>query len=323
MIWTKVSVQVTSAGVELVTGLLLSCGINGVEVVDPREYDAFLQQDKKSWDYVEDWLVNAPAVDCAQVVFYLSADAEGEAALVQIKNRLNELSDSGIDAGPLTVSTENVDDATWLDEWKKHFEPIRVGRVAIVPVWDTASPLSPAPEIVFTLDPGSAFGTGQHATTYLCVEALQEKLLPGQMMLDVGCGSGILSVIGLLLGAKSVVACDIDPSAVSAARRNAELNPVDLNRLQILHGDMIGDDAMRAVIAECKYSVIVANIVADVVIALLPFIPALLEKGGYFIASGIIDERAGDVITALDDHALKLISNKKMDGWHCMVCTHG
>jgi ribosomal protein L11 methyltransferase len=141
-------------------------------------------------------------------------------------------------------------------------------------------------------------------------------------MLDAGCGSGILSVIGLLLGAERVVACDIDPSAVSATRKNAALNPVDASRLMILHGNIITDENMRSDIGKRTYDIIAANIVADVVIALLPFIPALLSKGGFFIASGIIDDRAGDVIAALAGSGLAMVSNKEMDGWFCLVCTH-
>ncbi|MCL2603622.1 MAG: 50S ribosomal protein L11 methyltransferase [Defluviitaleaceae bacterium] len=322
MEWSKVSIQTNSSGIEPLTDLLLTCGISGVEIIDPREYNVYLQQDKTSWDYVDESLVNIPADDRAYVVFYLPADANGDAELARIKDRWGMLHDCGIGADEPSVTVQRVDDTAWLDEWKKHFAPIRIGKVAIVPAWEAAELPPPQPEVVFTLDPGSAFGTGQHATTYLCVEALQERLKPGHTMLDAGCGSGILSVIGLLLGAERVAACDIDASAVSAARKNAELNPVALDRLCVLHGNIITDDKLRADIGAFEYDIIAANIVADVVIALLPFIPVLLKKSGVLIASGIIGERAGDVLAALPDNGLALVSSKEMDGWYCMVCTH-
>jgi ribosomal protein L11 methyltransferase len=356
MEWTKVSIQTTSAGIEPLTGLVLSCGISGVEVVDPREFNVFLNQDKTAWDYVDESLMQIPTDDNAYVVFYLPVDSDGEGVLAQIKNRLVELSpsyknsdslantgsfintgsfvnrdsltnmdsltntDSLTNMGSLTIKTERVDDALWLDEWKKYFAPIYIGRVAIVPAWERVETLPPEVDVVFTLDPGSAFGTGQHATTYLCVEALAENLRPGQTVLDAGCGSGILSVIGLLLGAGNVVACDIDPLAVSATWKNAERNPVDLTRLQVKHGNIITDMGMQKEILENKYDIVVANIVADVVILLVPLIPKLLKKGGCFIASGIIAERAEDVKTALKEYDISLKLEKVMDGWVCMVC---
>jgi ribosomal protein L11 methyltransferase len=314
MKWTKVSVQVSSSDIDKVTGLLLACGISNVEIIDPREYGVFLQQDKQSWDYVDESLVNVPLDGPGFVVFYLSSDTEDEAALPRIKERLEALM--------FNVVTECVDDAAWLDEWKKHFAPIHINRVAIVPEWEKA-PMPNPPEIVFTLDPGSAFGTGQHATTYLCVEALQEYIKPGHVILDAGCGSGILSVIALQLGAERVVACDIDPSAISATYKNAGLNPVDISALKVLHGNIITDDKTRAAVSVHEYDVIVANIVADVVIALLPHVPALLKESGFFIASGIIGERAGDVRRVLEGNGLALVNEKEMDGWYCMVCAHG
>ncbi|MCL2204244.1 MAG: 50S ribosomal protein L11 methyltransferase [Defluviitaleaceae bacterium] len=315
MEWIKVCIATPSADTDLLAELILSWGIAGVEIVDPREYRAFLEQDKSAWDYVDESLVHIPDDGCAQVIFYLCADPDGERTLAEIQAHLTGM-------GYPAPHTQRVADTAWLEEWKKHFAPIRVGRVAIVPAWERAQALSPPAEITFTLDPGSAFGTGQHASTFLCVEALQERLQPGQSLLDAGCGSGILSVIGLLLGAARVFACDIDPAAITATRKNAELNPVELSRLTAVHGNILTEGAVRDSLAGHTFDIIVANIVADVIIALLPLVPALLAKGGYFIASGIIDERGADVLAALADSGLALVSNKEMDGWLCVVCAH-
>jgi len=314
MEWIKVTAHTTAGHIEPLTALLIDHGVQGVEIIDPREYSVFLEQDKKSWDYVDAALAQLPTDDAACVVFYLSADAPGEAALDIISAALAD------SVYVLRITSERVNDENWLHEWKKYFTTIRAGRVAIVPAWEDA-PQPPA-DVTFILDPGSAFGTGQHATTFLCVEALQEYVRPDALLLDAGCGSGILAIVGLLLGADKAVACDIDPSAISATHKNAALNGITPSRLQVLHGNLLTDTHLREVVSAQKYDVIVANIVADVVIALLPLVPALLHEGGHFIASGIIDERGADVRDALAPNGLKLVDEQLLDGWHCLVCTH-
>jgi len=316
MEWKKVRIHVTSTHIDALAAWLQDFGIAGVEIIDPQEYAVFLAQDKTAWDYVDDALVNIPTGDAACVVCYLPADTQGAQTLLQIKEALPHLPYAA------RLEVESVDDTDWLEEWKKHFAPIRAGCVTIVPAWDESlHSQEPKTEITFVLDPGSAFGTGQHATTYLCVEALQDYVRPGHVLLDAGCGSGILSVIGLQLGAEFVTACDIDPSAISSTHKNAALNGIDAGCMQVLHGNIITDKSMRDVVAAKQYDVIVANIVADVVIALLPLVPTLLKPGGIFIASGIIDGRAGDVQASLPPD-LSLVSNQVREGWHCLVCKH-
>jgi ribosomal protein L11 methyltransferase len=319
MKWIKASIQTTPAGTEPLSEFLLSHGIAGVEIIDPREFGVFSNQDPSSWDYVDGALLEMS--DAAYVVFYLLADDDGFFALEQIKSELPSLESSPVGVGSLALSTERVDDADWLDEWKKYFAPIRIGRVGIVPAWDNGfAPLFPPPEVTFTLDTGSAFGTGQHATTYLCVQALQDVLVPGQWVLDIGCGSGILSVVGLLLGAGGVCAYDIDPAAVSATRRNAALNPVDVTRLHVAQGNILTDGLILEESPKINFDIIMANIVADVIVALAPKILDLLALGGRFIASGIITGRDGDVASALGANGLDVIENRVMDGWHCLIC---
>jgi ribosomal protein L11 methyltransferase len=230
---------------------------------------------------------------------------------------------------------ESADDESWLNEWKKHFKPLRVGRVVIVPEWESYTPRKSSTlsfgeaccdfgaaqdEVVFTIDPGSAFGTGQHQTTQLCVSAMQKYISAGDTILDIGCGSGILSIIALLLNAEKVVACDIDPAgAIAATRKNARLNPVDLTRLEVHAGDALSDENLREKICAHKYDVVVANIVADVIVELVPLAKAVLKTGGYFVSSGIIAERASEVVDGFEKSGFKIEQNLSLDGWHCIV----
>jgi len=359
--WTKVKIHTSPQCTEEISGILMEQGIYGVEIIDPQERANFLSQLSPNWDYVDEALLleknshkasnEAPK---ATVVFYLDTDNNSQALLSQVREKIHQLyflQSNGISktasipsthhTGSPTITTEIVDDQDWLHEWKKHFHPIQIGNVLIVPEWDTASHNS---EIIFKIDPGSAFGTGQHATTVLCIEALQQYINSGDAVLDIGCGSGILSIISLLLDAKKVVACDIDPAAVSITKKNAALNPINQSALHVYVGDILTNRKLQSTIAlpenmpispksgsaimeipaiNCdmngKYSIVIANIVADVIIGLVPLIQSYLKPGGLFIASGIITERLNDVINALTCASINIVETKTSDGWCCVV----
>ncbi|MCL1842448.1 MAG: 50S ribosomal protein L11 methyltransferase [Defluviitaleaceae bacterium] len=343
MEWIKAGISTTALGAEVVTGLLLDNGIRSAEIINPEERVRHLTETARVWDYADAGLLEISSRDVL-VIFYVTSDDAGEKILEDVRRDLRRLAESasrihadGAILGKLALTVEAADDNSWLHEWKKHFKPFSIGKIAIKPQWEE---YSPAPgEIVFTIEPGSAFGTGQHETTGLCISALQEFLKPGDTLLDIGCGSGILSIIGLLLGASEVVACDIDPAgAVSATKKNARLNPIDLNRLHIHAGDAMSDEPLRTEILSRKYDVVAANIVADVVIELIPLALEVLRPGGFFICSGIIDERATEVLNAVkenvfienvfNENAVKeknrgkkfaQVSEFSMKGWHCFV----
>ena len=307
MDWIKVSVETTNNDVETVITLLMQAGITGVEIIDATERAAFLESTKRTWDYADESLLVVDS-DRAYVIFYVTKDDNGAELLEKATNLV----------APRTVNIEQTNDETWLNEWKKHFKPIRIGNIVIVPEWEEYMKENDA-DIIFTIDPGTAFGTGQHQTTKLCVAAVEKWIKPGDKVIDVGCGSGILSIISLLIGANYVYAIDIDPAgAIAATRRNAELNPIDPTKLTIHAGDIISDENAKKD-AGNNYDVVIANIVADVIIPLAPVAKQLLKPGGIFITSGIIDERISDVYAAFQKTNITVLETKNMEGWNSIV----
>ena len=318
MQWIKVSIETTSPGVETVTAILMSCGINGVEIIDSKERAQYFADTTRTWDYADESLMVADS-DWAYVVFYVTDNEAGESLLANVKESLARFAnEENEDIGALTVRVESANDETWLHEWKKHFKPLRLGRVVVVPEWEAFTPQDN--DIVFTIDPGSAFGTGQHQTTQLCINALQKWVGMGDKVLDIGCGSGILSIISMLLGAQYVCAIDVDPAgAITATKKNAELNPIDLSKIKVMAGDVLTCENTRAEVKETTYDVVVANIVADVIIPLVPFARAFAKPGGIFIASGIISERLDEVLDAFTSGGFTLLAQEELEGWHSVV----
>jgi len=318
MQWTKASIETTSAGVEIVTAILMSCGIIGVEIVDSKERAQYFADTTRTWDYADESLMVADS-EWAYVVFYVTQNDEGDKLISNVKSSLSEyLRASNENIGALTVRVESANDETWLHEWKKHFKPLRLGRVVVVPEWETFAPQDN--DIVFTIDPGSAFGTGQHQTTQLCINTLQKWVNKNDKVLDVGCGSGILSIISLLLGAQYVCAIDVDPAgAVTATKKNAELNPVDLSKLKVMAGDVLTQFDVRAQVKESSYDIVVANIVSDVIIPLVPLTHEFARPGGIFIASGIISDRLNEVLDAFEKGGITVLEQEELEGWHSVV----
>jgi ribosomal protein L11 methyltransferase len=317
MEWLKAKVNTTPYGAEILTAILLENNIVGAEIINPIERVRHLNESSREWDYADE---NLLSISCENVylVFYVTKDRQGATLLEKVKKDIEGFK-SNEELGSLELEIESADDENWLYEWKKHFKPFKLGKIVIVPQW-LEYEKKESDEIIFTIDPGSAFGTGQHATTKLCISALQKYLENGDKVLDIGCGSGILSIISLLLGASGVFACDIDPAgAIATTKKNAKLNGIDIDRLRILSGDALSDESLRAEIQCEKYNVVVANIVADIVMELIPFVKEIMAHDGVFIASGIIDERAEDVMAVFNGNKMKIIEKFEQEGWFCFV----
>lgn len=241
--------------------------------------------------------------------------------LMAIRNTVAEMKqlDDESKFGRLEIHIDNMKEEDWANNWKKYFHPLEVGeKILIKPEWEELK--DNTDRIVFNINPGMSFGTGGHYTTQLCIETLEKYIKPGVKVLDLGCGSGILSIISLLLGADSAFAVDIDPNAVDIAYQNAGMNDVDISKYTVKAGDIITNTELQNEIAKNEYDVVVANIVADVIIALAPKAREYMKKGGVFITSGIIEDRVDDVKAALEKCGFEINSIKQRKDWVSIVC---
>lgn len=312
MEWTEASIYTSSEGVELLCGKLLELGISGFAVEDPRDFQEFLDETTPHWDYVDDSLMALKEAE-TRVIVYLPQNSQGSEMLAAVRAMVTQqkAADREKRMGRLEISCGSLLEEDWENNWKQYYKPMRVGRrLVVVPCWE-AYERKPE-DVVLKLDPGMAFGTGAHATTRLCMELLEESVTPGCAMLDVGCGSGILAVCAVLLGAESAVGVDIDELAAKIAGENAALNGVS-GCTRFVQGDLTEK-------ISGQYDVICANIVADVIIRLCPSIPAFLKPDGVFLASGIIDERSVEVERAIQASGLTVTGRREEGGWVALHC---
>lgn len=320
MEWTEVKIYTTTEGIEPVTAALMNCGINGIQVEDDNEMKEYLTTSSTFWDYVDEELLNKPVGE-TKITVYVSDNPYGEEILMNVKAAINSLKsmDIGLDLGRLAIeTTSNLNDEEWLNKWRDFYKPFAIGKkIFIKPIWEDCE--IPDGRVVFNINPGHVFGTGLHQTTQLCMLELEKYINEESVVADLGCGSGILSIISLLLGAKSAFAVDIDANAIKTAYENAELSGVDVSKYYVTSGNVIGDKELQDEIGYDKYDVVVANIIADVICAVSPVVPAQLKKGGVFIASGIIKDRMQDVYDALSKCGLKVVNTAIKDEWVCIT----
>ena len=311
MEWLEISVDAPSGDTESLCVLLEELGVSGLVIEDEADVRAFLRENGRYWDSLDEEFT-AARKGVSRVKFYLSADKEGESALERMRPRL--------EAEGCEPSVRHIRDEDWENNWKQYYRPIRVGqRLLILPEWE------PLPEggdrLPLRLDPGLIFGTGAHPSTRMCLEAL-ESLAPGvRKVLDLGCGSGILAIAALLLGAERAVGCDVDPAAPRIAGENAALNGVS-ERFTVLVGDAAEDAQLRRALGGREYGLVFMNIVADVILRLVPDVSRWLLPGGTLIVSGVIHGREREVAEALTRAGFRWQSRQEGD-WHSFVCTGG
>lgn len=312
MDWLELHIDTTHTGLEPVETMLSALGIDGVVIDDETEFHDFLESNRQYWDYVDENL-EASMHGKSRVTFYLPADETGFAQMGEVRLALEDLKARRSDCGTLLLSLENLRDEDWENNWKQYYKPMEIGqRLLVIPQWEQVDPGQRVPLI---LDPGLTFGTGSHATTRLCLTALEKTVAQGGRVLDLGCGSGILSIAALRLGASQALAVDIDDKCLDVAYENAALNGIGRDRYTVRAGDILSDRALAAQLACQRYHLVLANIVADVIIPLSAQVPALLAEDGVFLCSGIIDTRADEVQAALEKNGLRVIRRREKTGW--------
>lgn len=318
MDWIKVTITTTAEGIDHVSGRLLNLGINGIEISDKDDFKEFLEDNRKYWDYVDEELEKLKDSDTT-ITLYLSDEASGLELYSAVCASMGELKAMDTDNifGSLEVASDHVKDEDWSEIWKQYFHPIPVGeKILIKPAWEDIKDSDG--RTVFTVNPGLSFGTGSHPSTRFCIEEIEKHLSKGDTVLDIGCGSGILSIIALLLGAKTADALDIDPNAVDVAYSNLSLNNLPKERYNAFAGNILEDENLKASLG--KYDIVIANIVADVIIALSSFVKQFMKDTSAFICSGIILERLDEVTAALTKAGLKIVEIRKDNDWAAITC---
>ena len=316
MRWLEVHIDTNHAGLETVQAMLSGLDVDSVMIEDEEEFQDFLENNRDYWDYVDEDLERRMA-GRSRITFYLEAREAGLSKLGEVRIALEDLKRERGDLGTLLMTLEDVEDADWENNWKQYYKPLEIGeRLLVIPQWEEADPGGRVP---LYLDPGLTFGTGAHATTRLCLTALEGLIHGGERVLDLGCGSGILSVAALRLGAASALAVDIDDKCRDAAGENAALNGIGEESFAVLTGNILTDEAVAEKTGG-GYDVVLANIVADVIIALAPRVRGLLREGGTFLCSGIIEGRVEEVAEALRNAGLEIQDRREDNGWFAFTC---
>lgn len=314
MNWIETQIITASAGVDALCAMLTDLGIKGFSIADPADFQEFLQNKEGKWDYIDQDLLGMAQGDTT-VTVYLPDNAQGAEQLVALRAMLAQIHarDDAQLFGTLELTLKNVREEDWANNWKQYFKPFTVGeRLLIKPSWELCE--NPWNRAVLEIDPASSFGTGQHHTTRLCLELLEQLMHPGDRVLDLGCGSGILSIGALLLGASGATAVDIEENAAATATENARKNHIDPTLYRVFCGNVLEDETLCREIGD-GYDLICANIVADVLIAMKQLFRQFLRPEGTLIVSGIIMERRDEVLDQLKSAGFALLEVREKEGW--------
>lgn len=311
MKWNKYTIETTTAAEDFMSSMLMELGIEGVEIEDKIPLS---KQDQA--DMFIDFLPELPPDDgVSYVSFYLEDNGEDYTELLkQVKTELEELRKI-VDVGTGVITSDQTEDLDWINNWKKFFSSFYIDDILIKPTWEELKE-EDKDKFLIEIDPGVSFGTGKHETTQLCIRQLL-KYIPGTTpkVLDVGCGSGILSIVALKLGASEVVGTDLDADCMTSTRDNMQVNHLDLSKGTFYVGNLINDTELQEKVGTECYDIVVANILADVIIPMAPVIPARLKKGGYFITSGIIDFKEDAVKEAIEKAGLTVVEINHQGEW--------
>jgi ribosomal protein L11 methyltransferase len=310
MKWIKYTLKTTTEASDLVIDMMTTAGVDGVLIEDNVPIS---EADKKRMFI--DFLPVLPIDEgVCYLSFFLEDDSEEETLLAEIRNGLEELKDF-VDIGEATIVKSETEDKDWINNWKEFFKSFSVDEIVIKPTWEEMKE-EYADKLVIEIDPGIAFGTGMHETTQLCMRQLKKYVSADTDILDVGCGSGILSIVALKLGAKYAVGVDIDENATIATAENLEVNNIPADKCKVYTGNILEDKSLEDTVGYECYDIVVANILADVLLPLTPLVPAHLKKGGLYITSGIIDTKEEEVKQAiLDNGNFEILEITRQKDW--------
>lgn len=309
MKWHKFTLKTRTEAEDIVISSLADAGVEGVEIEDKVPLS---EADKKQM--FVDILPDGPADDgIAYLNFYLEEDADKEAVLARVREELEDLR-SFVDIGEGTITESQTEDKDWINNWKQYFHQFYVDDILIIPSWEEVKD-EDKDKLIIHIDPGTAFGTGMHETTQLCMRQLKKYVTPDTELLDVGTGSGILSIAALKLGARHAVGTDLDPCAITAAKENLEANEIPEGAMEVMIGNIIDDKSVQDAVGYGKYDIVAANILADVLVPLTPVITSQLKSGGIYITSGIIDEKEETVVEAVKAAGLEVVEVTHQNDW--------
>ncbi|MBP3414734.1 MAG: 50S ribosomal protein L11 methyltransferase [Clostridia bacterium] len=318
MKWLCVKIYTSREGIDPLCGRLYCLGVGGVQIEDAADFEEFIETGRPHWDYIDESLEHLRTCETS-VTAYLTDDEAGTNQLSLIRESvlaMRALDTEGV-FGDLRIEVDGRDDSEWVNNWKQYYKPFELGeKVLVCPEWDI--PENTDGKVVLKMNPGHLFGTGTHHSTRMCLQQLEKLVCGGETVLDLGCGSGILSILALLLGAKEAVCVDIDASAPKVVGENLTLNSIDPSRCRVLVGDVLSEDDIPEKIGN-NFDIVVANIVADVIIALAPTAYNHAKNGGLFIVSGIITERKDQVADAIEAAGFKPDAQIECGGWACLV----
>lgn len=309
MKWNKFRLTTTTEAEDIVSSMLMDLGIQGVEIEDKVP----LTQSDKEQMFV-DILPETEADDgVAYLSFYLEEDEDKEKVLADVRAELQDMA-SYLNVGACTIEESQTEDVDWVNNWKQYFHQFYVDDILIIPSWEEVKP-EDSDKMVIHIDPGTAFGTGMHETTQLCIRQIRKYTTPETTILDVGCGSGILGMLALKFGAKYSVGTDLDPCAIEATYENMEVNGISKKMYEVMIGNVIDDKDVQDKVGYGKYDIVVANILADVLVALTPVIVDQLKDGGIYITSGIIDDKEETVVEAVKAAGLEVLEVTYQGEW--------
>lgn len=309
MKWNKFRLKTTTEAEDIVSSMLMDLGIQGIEIEDKVP---LTKQDQEQM--FVDILPQIPADDgTAYLTFYLEEDEDAGEMLSRVQEELEEMR-SYVDVGECTIEESQTEDVDWVNNWKQYFHQFYIDDILVIPSWEQVE-AKDSDKLVIHIDPGTAFGTGMHETTQLCIRQLKKYVTKDTRILDVGCGSGILGMLALKFGAAYSVGTDLDPCAIDATHENMKANGIKTDQYEVLIGNIIDDKEVQDTVGYGNYDIVVANILADVLVPLTPVIVNQLKDGGIYITSGIIEEKEETVTEAVKQAGLEVLEVNHQGEW--------